>query len=246
MSNKRKASKLITSFFSKKIKTESVQETQCSDEERDPEIIQDLNLNVAVEKNRNSTNLIFSNFHPETFDLAKFEKSDVIFEDDNLKAKILQHDLIPESSFIYPSNSGRRFSLKDAKRFGWLAYSKSTNSVLCKVCFLFATNATCGKGDHQSRSGFVEKPYFNNWQKSKAKMQRHSETGYHKFCIAASQNFMNIRLNKTDDILSLLDSTVQLEKKENREALKPIIKTILFAAENEIPLRGDEDSEFLM
>lgn len=44
------------------------------------------------------------------------------------------------------------------------------------------------------------------------------------------------------DVASLLNDQRLKEKERNRTGLKPIIATIIFCGEQELPLRGDKDS----
>ena len=57
-----------------------------------------------------------------------------------------------------------------------------------------------------------------------------------------SESFLDIQSGKSQDILSQIDTQRIQEKEKNRAALRPIIETILFCAEQELPLRGDSDS----
>jgi hypothetical protein len=67
-------------------------------------------------------------------------------------------------------------------------------------------------------------------------------TEYHKQCVILADNFLGVSSGKDKDIVSLLDCQRAVEKEENRAAIRPIIETILFCAEQELPLRGDIDS----
>ncbi|XP_050528242.1 52 kDa repressor of the inhibitor of the protein kinase-like [Daktulosphaira vitifoliae] len=68
------------------------------------------------------------------------------------------------------------------------------------------------------------------------------EKEYHKKCVMQATSFLNILTGKQLDIASQLDSQRTKEISENRAALEPIIRTILFCAEQELPLRGDHNS----
>ncbi|KAF2904569.1 hypothetical protein ILUMI_01616, partial [Ignelater luminosus] len=54
--------------------------------------------------------------------------------------------------------------------------------------------------------------------------------------------FLEVLAGKCQDIMSQLDTQRAREKEENRAAIRPIIETILFCAEQELPLKGDCDS----
>lgn len=74
------------------------------------------------------------------------------------------------------------------------------------------------------------------------KFYYHSQASYHKTCVLAAENFLKVYTGKQEDVATLLDKQRQKEKEENRKALKPIIETIIFCGENELPLRGSIDS----
>ncbi|XP_042303461.1 52 kDa repressor of the inhibitor of the protein kinase-like [Sceloporus undulatus] len=47
---------------------------------------------------------------------------------------------------------------------------------------------------------------------------------------------------ETLDVAAIIDNKRKREKEENRAALLPVIETVIFCGENELPLRGDSDS----
>ncbi|KAF2890812.1 hypothetical protein ILUMI_15361 [Ignelater luminosus] len=57
-----------------------------------------------------------------------------------------------------------------------------------------------------------------------------------------AEEFLKVLAGKCQDIMSQLNTQRVREKKENRAAIRPIIETILFCAEQDLPLRGDCDS----
>lgn len=170
-----------------------------------------------------------------------YNRRDDILKDDNLKIKILNSKLIPEKFFVYPKTQDRKFLPTWIKKNPWLAYSKSADGVLCKKCVLFQNSDYVGKGDHEILNNFVETP-FRSWKKASEKFKDHSNKLYHKQCEDASDYFLNVRSGKTIDVYSQLNTVDHEQKLANREAVKSIIETILFNAENELPLRGDNDS----
>ncbi|GFR04573.1 TTF-type domain-containing protein [Trichonephila clavata] len=83
---------------------------------------------------------------------------------------------------------------------------------------------------------------FRDWKKAKESFKKHMEKEYHKLCVLQATSFLKISAGKQLDIASQLDSQRTKEIAENRAAIEPIIRTILFCAEQELPLRGDHDS----
>ncbi|GFR26313.1 zinc finger MYM-type protein 1 [Trichonephila clavata] len=98
-----------------------------------------------------------------------------------------------------------------------------------------------GKGGHQNPGQLVSIG-FRDWKKAKESFKKHMEKEYHKECVLQATSFLKISARKQLDIASQLDSQRTKEIAENRTAIKPIIRTILFCAEQELPLRSDHDS----
>ncbi|KAF2881210.1 hypothetical protein ILUMI_24963 [Ignelater luminosus] len=57
-----------------------------------------------------------------------------------------------------------------------------------------------------------------------------------------AEAFLEVSAGKCQDIMSQLDTRRVGEKEENRATIRPIIETILFCVEQELPLIGDCDS----
>ena len=67
----------------------------------------------------------------------------------------------------------------------FLAYSVSTDKLVCLACILFPT-----EGKHGTRSLLVEKPY-QNWKDAKADIKKHHLTQYHQMCLAKMNGFVS-------------------------------------------------------
>lgn len=63
---------------------------------------------------------------------------------------------------------------------------------------------------------------------------------YHKKCTASAEHFLNVLRMKTDSVASQVDMHRKKQVAENREALKPIIETMIFGGANKLPLQGKE------
>ncbi|CAG9830277.1 unnamed protein product [Diabrotica balteata] len=156
--------------------------------------------------------------------------------------------LLPKQPYVYPSSEGKKQKRKFQENwvtdptlgFAFLGYSKKEDAVYCKPCFLFF-NTGVGKGGHEAPGKLVSSG-FRDWKKAKETFMKHSMTDYHKACVVSAEQFMMVMSGKQKDVHSQLHTQHAREREENRSALRPIIETILFCAEQELPLRGDEDS----
>lgn len=176
-------------------------------------------------------------------DIGKTNRSSL---DDNTKKNILTSLLLPKLPFKFPvteeKSRKRSFQPKwiTESGFAFLAYSTSEDSVFCKPCWLFFHEGV-GKGCHQNPGKLVSSGY-RDWKKAKEYFKKHMDTEYHKDCVLRATTFLQVSAGKQRDILSQLDIQRAKEKEENRTALRPIIESVLFCAEQELPLRGDHDS----
>lgn len=188
-------------------------------------------------------------WQPEYFDIGGVNKSII---DDTTKRNILTSVLLPKQPYAFPvtrkNSKNRSFQeswIKGAENgFPFLAYSRKEDAVYCKPCLLFFHDGI-GKGGHEN-PGKLVKSGFRDWKKAKETFHLHANKTYHKECVVLADTFLAVMSGKTQDIMSQLDSQRAREKEENRAAIRPIIETILFCAEQELPLRGDHDSGPLM
>jgi len=185
-------------------------------------------------------------WHPGTFDIGEARKENL---DDITKVKVITETLLPNEPFEFPVNIGktqkRAFQqtwVTESEGFPLLAYSKFKDAVFCKQCFLFFTEAQrVGKGSHERASRLVTGGY-RDWKKARAFFTKHASSEYHKTCVTLAENFVQIRSGKRKDVLSVIDSNRAVEIQRNRAALKGIIETTLFCAEQELALLGNNDS----
>lgn len=151
---------------------------------------------------------------------------------------------VPTATYDFPvrefNGKKLKFQYQWFQKWNWLSYSKVFDGAYFKYCVLFC-NDYVGKGSHEKIGSLVAKPFIK-WKDAIEKFTSHSKAGYHRFCINAADNFSNVVNGKMNDVATQLISQRKQQRNENRLALKPIIETIIFCGEQEIPLRGDNDS----
>lgn len=186
----------------------------------------------------------------DTFDLSDVRESRSAL-DNNTKRNILNSVLLPKQPYLFPSTDfktqKRKFQeswIRDPiKGYPFLAYSKKEDAVFCKPCFLFFHDGVdgVGKGSHEDPGSIVASG-FKDWKRATTTFKDHVSNEYYKACVNYADQFMQVMERKQLDIKSQLNKKHDRDKEENRAAIRPIIETILFCAEQELPLRGDVDS----
>lgn len=160
----------------------------------------------------------------------------------DLRIKFFNNLFVPLESYSFPvremNKKKLRFQYHWLKKWKWLTYSKIYDGAFCKYCVFFSGQEV-GKGSHQNIGSLVAKPFIK-WKDATEKFNEHQATSYHKKCQIYAENFSNI-MSGGEDIACKIDSNRRREIQRNREALVPIIETIIFCGQQEISLRGDED-----
>jgi hypothetical protein len=163
---------------------------------------------------------------------------------DEEKRSILQNVFVPNSTFKFPmTQSGKKklkFQQSWLQKWEWLTYSKSKDGAYCRYCILFSSEFL-GKADLSVKNApLVGKP-FKRWKDALEKFKDHSERTYHKLSVIMAENFLKVASGERLDVAAIIDVKRKREKEENRAAILPIIETVIFCGENELPLRGDID-----
>lgn len=150
----------------------------------------------------------------------------------------------PDNDFQFPAKNvgGKmlKFQRNWINKWKWLIYSKHFDGALCKYCVAFSKDCV-GKGKHQKIGVLVDNP-FVKWKHAVEKFRDHEKTAYHKESTTLAENFL---VQQADSVISQLDSNRRKQILENRDAIRPIIKTVIFCGQNEIALRGDDESSDL-
>lgn len=134
-----------------------------------------------------------------------------------------------------------RFQINWTYEFCWLRYSKIQDGAFCLTCILFPPSDGLGKGGHQNPGKLVVEKY-NNWKKAKDLFKDHQNNHYHKLSQIKFDRFLAIRIKKVEPIDRQINEALKKEINDNRDRLRPIIKTILFCGNQGISLRGHRDS----
>jgi len=87
----------------------------------------------------------------------------------------------------------------------------------------------------------VSKPFIK-WNDSIEKFTSYSNTDYHRFCTLTADNFRKVDTGEMCDVATQLNSHRQQQCEEYRASLIPIMETINFCGEQELSLRGNDDS----
>ena len=163
---------------------------------------------------------------------------------DNEKIEYLDTVWKPPSDFAFPFHTefGRRWRFNNSylahnstKYFNWLVYSAYHDDVYCLPCVLF------GKKDQTKLKMLLTEP-LNRWNAMATKFRDHqTKSPIHKMSIGVMQSLLSEKTNEKQPIDMILNKQVSKQVTENREKLVPIIKTVLFCARQNIPLRGHRD-----
>jgi len=159
------------------------------------------------------------------------------------KIDILKNLWVPDPNYKFPKSGNRnlRFQINWTYEFCWLRYSKIQDGDFCLTCILFAPSDGLGKGGHQIPGKLVTEKY-NNWKKAKDLFKDHKNNHYHKLSQIKFDSFLAIRNKKIEPIDKQINEALKKEINDNRDRLRPVIKTILFCGNQGISLRGHKDS----
>lgn len=124
-------------------------------------------------------------------------------------------------------------------------YSKASKSVYCLYCSVFvSTNIGCGNKNYMPLKALVTEPLvrFDKLLGTQGSLETHEKNQYHIKAIQDGKHFIKNFNDPSRGVINQIDSHRLRVVKENRERLKqPIIKTLIFLAKQNIPLRGHRD-----
>jgi hypothetical protein len=114
------------------------------------------------------------------------------------------------------------------RKYQWLHYQESTDSVYCLVAELHGRPVSKYKDDKFCKFG------FSNWKKAIAKFERHHNTKSHHEALD-----LVVKIPSTNkDVGNMLSSNLAAQKIENKKILRIILSNIRFLGRQGLALRG--------
>jgi hypothetical protein len=126
----------------------------------------------------------------------------------------------------------------------WLLYSKLHDGAFCLTCVLFPPSDGIGKGIHKFTGKLVVEK-FDSWKKAKDSFKDHNNYHYHKLSEIKFDYYFAIKNKIFEQINIQINEALKKEIIENRNNLRPIVKTILFCDQQEISLKGHRYSRLI-
>ncbi|CAH1179864.1 unnamed protein product, partial [Phaedon cochleariae] len=161
---------------------------------------------------------------------------------DNERLKFLKETWKPDRNYVFPCQQEgkqvRKFCYGWFERFNWLSYSQYKSGAFCKMCVLFAPMGA-GVGCQPLKT-LVNQP-LTKFKKALDMLHHHESSQYHKFSVQKSAGFSIVNSGKNANIVLQLDQAKLDIIEANKKRLRPIVKSIIFCAHNNIPLRGHRD-----
>ena len=167
---------------------------------------------------------------------------------DDINFTLLTQPWKPDAGDSFPYASfGKQcccFNADWLNRYSWMCYSQILGGAFCNVCVLFGPEFT-GKGCHQ-KTGKLVLQALQNWKDIHEISRFHSQSKYHKTAVVLADNFIKAYTAPATDVVHRLDSALCQKEQEARKALIPIVKTVLFCAQQGLPLRGHVESRSIL
>ena len=144
------------------------------------------------------------------------------------------HIFRPPENYTFPVNHlygrNRHFRFQWLRNHNWLAYSPSKDGGYCIPCVLFATDKT-------NLGQLVNKPLTNVVRASTIFNEHAKQSTHMKSVTAMAEAELRFRHSAPSVVQHLSAETSQILS-QNRAKLTSIIKTVVFCAKQNIPLRG--------
>ncbi|KAF0733666.1 protein FAM200B-like [Aphis craccivora] len=188
----------------------------------------------------------------DMYDIGSYIQKNITLND-HIKYNLLVSHWKPPKNFDFPFSTHNKKG-KEEKRFlrtnhlekySWLVYSKASKSVYCLYCSVFvSTNIGCGNKNYMLLKALVTEPLvrFDKLLGTQGSLETHEKNQYHIKAIQDGKHFIKNFNDPNRGVINQIDSHRLRVVKENRERLKqPIIKTLIFLAKQNIPLRGHRD-----
>ena len=172
--------------------------------------------------------------------------------DDQTKCLLLEKPWVPPHNYKFPhctviksGKSTNKYAQRShLERFLWLVVSDKDQALYFKYCAIFVHSKGIGRHNASLGKKLVTEPVtqFDDLLGTKGELNRHELKDYHKQAVEMGKNFL-LTYHKADlQVATQLNEQLLAQKKENRERIMPIVKTIIFCGRENLPLRGHRDS----
>lgn len=168
--------------------------------------------------------------------------------DSDIKYDVIKNPWIPPANYKFPysehkkkgKNEKRYLSHKHLNEFEWVVYSDINKGLFCKYCVFFSDHSG---NNRQLLQRLVKKPLisFAKIMGNDGDLSAHNKIMYHRNAVSSSENFCKIYENPNTSITNRLAVNRAKTVEDNRNRLRPIIRTIIFLGRQNIPLRGNNE-----
>ncbi|XP_064214539.1 52 kDa repressor of the inhibitor of the protein kinase isoform X1 [Tribolium castaneum] len=176
--------------------------------------------------------------------------------DDSSKAMLLEKHWQPPPNYTFPhcvvnkkGKQTKKYAQKShLDKFHWLVLSHKGQGLYCKYCALFAIAPRGGIQTKTHLCRLVKEPLkaFDNLLGENGVLLTHQRNKYHELAVEAGKNFLLTFHKPEFNIMNQVSSQRLTQINENRERLRPIVKTIIFCGRQNISLRGHRDDGKLL
>ncbi|XP_025191589.1 uncharacterized protein LOC112591873 [Melanaphis sacchari] len=171
---------------------------------------------------------------------------------DFIKKAILDNHWYPPKNYIFPCSEQLRAgkvkhrspSFMHLEQFHWLVVSDIAKGLFCKYCFLFAPSSS----SNNCLQNLVIKPLlkFSKLTGKDGILSVHNTNKYHINAVIAGKDFLKTYSCSKNQVINQIFTQRHEQVKENRERLRPIIETLIFCGQQNIPIRGHGDDGMLI
>jgi len=113
--------------------------------------------------------------------------------------------------------SHMRYNRDWEKKWQWLLYDEVEDGMLCSICTKF------GKPPPQSHGAWVTRA-IQNWGKATELLSKHERSEWHRASVEAQ--VLSETAKKHDDVMDKLVAASEIERQQNQELVKKLIRTI--------------------
>ena len=122
--------------------------------------------------------------------------------------------------------SHMRYNWDWEKKWQWLLYDEVEDGMLCSICTKF------GKPPPQSHGAWVTRA-IRNWGKATELFSNHERSEWHRASVEAQ--VLSETAEKHGDVMDKLLAASEIERQQNRELVKKLIRSLYFLVTNRIP-----------